>query len=35
MTTHSWFTSELKDAFFPLKTNKNSGYDYISFNIIK
>ena len=26
---------ELKDAFFPLKIDKISGYDEISFNVIK
>ena len=28
-------TDELKDAFFLLKINKISGYDEISFNVIK
>ena len=27
--------NELKDAFFSLKINSNSGVDHVSFNIIK
>ena len=27
--------NELKDAFFSLKVNKSSGYDKVSFNVIK
>ena len=27
--------NELKDAFLPLKTNKSSGVDDVSFNVIK
>ena len=27
--------NELKDAFFPLKTNKSSGADEVNFNVIK
>ena len=28
-------SNEPKDSFFPLKINKNAGYDEISFNVIK
>ena len=27
--------NELRDAFFPLKLNKNPGYDESSFNLVK
>ena len=27
--------NELKEAFYPLKTNKSAGYDDISYNVVK
>ena len=27
--------NELKEAFFPLKSNKSPGYDDIGFNVVK
>ena len=35
MENKSLTVSELKEAFFSLKTNKGTGYDDISFNIVK
>ena len=33
--TNSFSINEVKEAFFSLKINKSSGYDEISFNLIK
>ena len=35
MENKSLTVNELKEAFFSLKTNKSTGYDDISFNIVK
>ena len=35
METKQLSKNEVKDAFFFLKINKNSGYDDISFNVLK
>ena len=35
MEKNSVSISELREAFFSLKTNKISGYQYINFNVVK
>ena len=35
MESNQFSINELKDAFFSLKINKSSGYDEISFNVVK
>ena len=35
LPSQSLSINELKDAFFPLKTNKSSGADEMNFNVIK
>ena len=36
MQLESWLSvNELKDAFFSLKISKSSGYDDISFNVVR